>query len=691
MRNLIYILFIVFLAACVGSKSIDRSVIPVPGPAPAINLGESQNFQLANGLVVIVVANHKLPRVSYQLSSNRIPPLEGDKAGVISMMGDLLKSGTKNRSKAEIDESIDFIGASLSTSANSIFGRSLTKHQDAMLELMSDVLTNPTFPESEVEKAKKQTLSGLASAKTDPNTMSSNIRSIMRYGKNHPYGEIATEESVAKITQGDLRSYYREYYAPGMSTLVIVGDISLEDAKAKSEKYFGSWSSPNPEQSRYDVPQAPAANTVALVPLADAVQSVISVTYPVNLKPGDDDVIAASVMNSILGGGVFSGRLMQNLREDKAYTYGARSSLSPNRLVGSFSAGCSARNEVTDSAITQILFEMRRLTEELVPDSTIQFVKNSMNGSFARSLERPETIARFARNIQRYNLPADYYATYLERLEAVTAEDVMAAAREYIKPDNCYITVVGNKDEVAEKLAVFSPTGEVEILDMYGNEWTDLRPVPEGVNLGVVLDSYYEALGGADKVAEVTSYKQKATMSVMGTSIDMIMMMKDHNKYKMEMLMGGSPLVARAFNGTTGSTVQMGTPQPMSQADMEELKFQADLLGMLRCEDHGITASLLGIDNLNDLDVYVVELIYPSGNVQKDYYSLESGLKVQVVRTEVTEVGSNTSITEVTDYMEVEGLKFASAFTVSAQGQESAVEVKEVKLNVKISDSEFDL
>ncbi|MGB1121293.1 MAG: M16 family metallopeptidase, partial [Saprospiraceae bacterium] len=187
---------------------LDRSKMPKPGPAPKIQMGTYESFTLDNGLECIVVKNNKLPRVSFQYTLNIDPIMEKDKAGMQDMAGQMLSRGTKNRSKEKIDEEVDFIGATLNTYSTGIYASSLTKHSDKILELMADVLLNPTFPEEELEKVRTQTLSGLASAKNDPSAISGNVANVLRYGKTHPYGEIATEETVKNITPEDLKSYY---------------------------------------------------------------------------------------------------------------------------------------------------------------------------------------------------------------------------------------------------------------------------------------------------------------------------------------------------------------------------------------------------------------------------------------------------------------------------------------------------
>jgi len=482
-KLIIYLLPLAFLFfQCGGTKDVSetiknevkettdfRSQAPTAGPAPKIQISEPEIFTLDNGLQVVVVENHKIPRVSFQLLLDNDPMLEGEFAGAASMAGQMLSKGTTTRTKAELDEEIDFIGARLSTNDNGLFAASLTKHVPKLLELMSDIVLNPAFPADELDKMKKQQLSSLTSEKDDPNAIARNVANALRYGKDHPYGEMMTEASVKNITLEKCKAYYNTYFKPNVAYMAVVGDITAAEAKVQLDKYLGDWKKGDVPTHTYDTPMQPDATQIAFVNKEGAVQSVISVTYPIDLKPGAPDAIPASVMNSILGGGVFSGRLMQNLREDKAYTYGARSSIRTNKLVGAFSAGASVRNEVTDSSIVQFIYELHQMRDTDVDAKDLSLVLNSMTGGFARSLERPETLARFALNTIRYDLPKDYYATYLEKLNAVTVADVKAMSMKYIKPENAYILVVGNQDEVAGKLGQFGSSGQVDFYDTEGN------------------------------------------------------------------------------------------------------------------------------------------------------------------------------------------------------------------------------
>lgn len=687
-KHSLYIAATLLLVACGGIKNLDRSMVPTPGPAPQIQLGQADQFVLENGLKVIVVENHKLPRVSFQLTVDNDPILEGEKAGYLSLAGDLMRTGSTSMSKAEIDEAVDFIGGSLSTSSGGMYAASLKKHEDELLKIMSEILLNPTFPEEELEKARKQMISGLASEKTDPNSMSGKVRRTMNYGLDHPYGEQLNEKTVGNVTRQDLVDFYKSYYKPNTSYLVIVGDVTTEQAKALANQYFGSWAKSDVPTHEYDTPAGPTGREVIFVPLPNAVQSVISVTYPVDLKTGSEDVVKANVMNSILGGGVFSGRLMQNLREDKAFTYGARSSLSSDPLVGAFNAGASVRNEVTDSAIVEILFEMERMTTELVPDSTLEFVKNGMNGSFARSLESPQTIARFALNMERYGLPADYYSSYLERLAAVNPADVMAMAKKYIRPENCFITVVGNKD-VAEKLAKFSSSGKVKMVNPDGTEWVDYLPVPDGVSTQSVLDNYINAIGGAEKLSKVTSYVRTGSMGMQGMALDMKIQMKGNSMYKMEAMMGGATVMTQCSNGEQGYSSQMGATEAIEGADLEAMRHQADLMFESNYEKYGVTADLKGMRMVDDAKCYVVEFTLTDGSTYTDYYDENTGLKVRTQKVEESPMGTMTAVTNIVEYMEADGVKFPKVIKQTFGPQSFEITFESIDLNVKISDSVF--
>ncbi len=681
-----FILCFLLMAQGVFSQEDFRKSAPKPGPAPRIELGKADQFTLKNGLKVIVVENHKLPRVSFQVFVDVPPFMEGEFTGYASMSGQLLNKGTTTRTKSQIDEAVDFIGASLSSSASGVSGSSLTKHKDKLLSIMSDVLLNPVFPQEEFDKIKKQTLSALAQAKDDPNAIASNVASVMRYGKNHPYGEVESEKTIEKITVDKCKEFYATYFKPNISYLIVTGDITAKEVKQLAPKYFGEWKQGNVSRSTFPVPQRPETTQVDFVDKTGAVQSVINVTYPVDLTPGAADAVKASVMNTLLGG-YFGSRLMSNLREDKAYTYGARSTLDDDPVVGYFNAYASVRNEVTDSAVVQFLYELNRLRTGEIPDSELEMVKNVMTGSFARSLERPETVARFALNTARFNLPADYYNTYLERLSKVTKADIKAMADKYITPDKAHILIVGNKDEVAEKLIQFSPEKKVNYFDAFGNpvEQGGLV-VPEGVTVQTVLSDYLTALGGADNIAKIKNVKISMSTTIQGMTMETTMYHEEPSKLSMVNAMMGNVIQQSVFDGEKGVNIQMGQKAPMEGADLEDMKVDAHLFPERFYKKLGVEAELKGMEMVEGKKAYKIVATYPSGNKKTQYFDAETSLKIR----EVEQKGEATVINDTGNYKEINGVKFPHSLIVTGAAPfPLTLETTDIEVNGTMDQSLF--
>jgi predicted Zn-dependent peptidase len=680
------VLCFIFLANGLYAQNEFRKTAPKAGPAPKIELGKTEQLTLKNGLKIIVVENHKLPKVTYQIFVDKPPILEGEYAGYVQMAGQMLSRGTTTRSKAEIDQAVDFIGASMSTSANGIVGECLTKHQDKLLAIMTDVLFNPTFPAEEFEKLKKQTLSALAQDKDDPNTIAANVSSVLRNGSNHPYGELTTEKTIEKITVEKCREYYDKFFKPNISYLIITGDVDAKKAFEKASEYFAKWENKTVVKLPYPTPQKPPNTMVDFVDKTGAVQSVINITYPVELKPGTPDVIKASVMNTILGG-YFGSRLMSNIREDKGYTYGARSNLDYDPVIGDFTAYASVRNEVTDSAVTEFLKEINRLRSETVGEEELSMVKNVMTGNFARSLEQPETVARYALNVARYNLPEDYYATYLEKLSKVTASDVKEMASKYLTPDRAHILIVGNKDEVAEKLKVFSPAKSVNFYDVYGNPMSEIALViPEGVSAETVLSDYLAALGGKDKLSNIKTVKIEMSTEIQGVAMETKMYHKAPNMLATTNSMMGNIMMQSSFDGEKGMLTQMGQPSEVEGADLQDMKVDGHLFPERYYSKLGVKTELKGIEMLDGRKVYKVVIEYPSGSKKTNYFDLESSLKVQEV--EVKE--GNTITNVISDYREVDGIKFPfSRKVIGAVPFPLLMQVQNVEVNKAIDEEVF--
>lgn len=430
----------------VSAQKLDRSQRPKPGPAPTITFADPVIYNLPNGITVLVVENHKLPKVSASYSIDAGPITEGAKAGVIGLLGGMLNEGTVTKTKAQFDEAVDQIGAEVGVSASGGQASALTRYFNDAFLLMADALRNPAFPQASFDKLKSQSLTNLKSNERSATAISGRVVNALSFGLKHPYGEFETEQSINSIALDDIKAAYKKYVTPSRGYLTFVGDITPEAAKAIAIKAFGDWKGAILTFPALAKVNNPAKTEVDVVNVPSAVQSEITVTNLIDLPMSSPDYHAVLLANQILGGGA-DAKLFRNLREKHGFTYGAYSNTGSGRLQSTFSATASVRNEKVDSAVVEILKEINVMRTEKVNPDVLQNTKNLYNGSFALGLENPTRSAGFASSILINNLSKDFYRTYLKKLNAVTADDIQRVSKKYFSHDNARIVIVGNTDQ----------------------------------------------------------------------------------------------------------------------------------------------------------------------------------------------------------------------------------------------------
>ncbi|MBN8670528.1 MAG: insulinase family protein [Chitinophagales bacterium] len=696
MKKLTLSILYVAVALSASAQKLDRSIRPKPGPAPEVKLGEPQSFTLPNGLKVFVVEKHKLPVVSISIQLDIKPALEGNKTGYRQMMSELLTSGTKTRSSEQLAKEIDYMGANISATNESVYASGLKKHVGKMLELMSDITINSDFKQDELDKIKKRTLSGLEASKNEPDDMLNNVSAVVNFGTQHPYGEVTTDATVNNITLEDCKKYYSTYFRPNVAYMAVIGDITVGEAKGLIEKYFKNWEKAEVPSANYSNPTAPSKANVAFVPREGAVQSVINVTYPIDLLPGTPDVIKARVANSILGGGS-NGRLFLNLREKHAWTYGSYSSINQDELKGNFTAYAKCRNAVSDSSVNEIIAEMKRLQNEKVGAEELQNHLSYLSGSFAIGLENAQTIAQYAINIERYKMPKDYYQNYLKNLNAVTADDIQMIARKYVNADKANIVVVGAKGDVDKSLVRFDSDGKIDYYDNYGNilKNTEAKAAPAGITVDAIMKKYVAAIGGEKALTSIKDIKtvSKAKMDAGGQQMTLtITEMKKNGKLKSTVEAMGMTFQKKVFDGSKGYEEAQGQKQDMDADAIAEAKQEADITAELHPEKYANKRTLKGMENVNGNDVYAVENVDAKGKKSTEYYDAKTGLLVKSVATEEAQGQSMTIVTEYSDYKEVagaNGYKIPYSIKQSVGGQSIPAVVETVEINKNIPDSEF--
>ncbi|MSP85545.1 MAG: insulinase family protein, partial [Flavobacteriaceae bacterium] len=323
---------------------------PKSGPSPVINIKKPESFTLPNGLKVMVVENHKLPKVSFNLSIDNTPYAEGNKKGVANLTSSLIGNGSMKISKDAFNEEIDFLGADLNFYSSGASGSSLSKYSGRILELMADGALNPNFTQEEFDKEKDKLIEGLKTQEKSVAAVAGRVQNILAFGKDHPYGEFLSEETIKNVTLADVKNNYHTNFVPENAYLIIIGDVKFKETKKAVEKLFGSWLKASAPSLTYSDPKNVQYSQINFVDMPNAVQSEISLQNTVNLKMNDKDYFATIVANQILGGD-FNSYLNMNLREAHGWTYGARSSIGGSKYVSTFSASTQVRNAVTDSAV----------------------------------------------------------------------------------------------------------------------------------------------------------------------------------------------------------------------------------------------------------------------------------------------------------------------------------------------------
>jgi predicted Zn-dependent peptidase len=670
------------LLAQTAPGQLDRSKAPSPGPAPAVAFPEYILETTPNGMRVIIVRNDKLPTVSMRLVIDREAVVEGEAAGYIGIAGQLMRNGTKTRTKDQLDEAVDRIGASLGSGSTAVFASGLSKYTPTIFELMADITLHPSFPQAELEKVITQTKSGLKFRKTEPNAIVEVLRQKVLYGANHPYGEVETEETVGKVTRAKCLEAYNAYFKPNHAILAVVGNVDKAQVMKLVQKYFGTWKKGTIPTPGYPVPKPMDGVRVALVDRAASVQSVIRVAQTVELQRTSRDVIPVEVMNTVLGGGVF--RLFMNLREKHAYTYGAYSNMGPDKLIGAFTASTSVANKYTDSSITEIFNEIRRIRDEKVEAKELQMAKSYLSGAFARSLETADNIASRAIEIERYNLPKDYYKTYLTRIDAVTADEVQRVAAKYLQPDRMLVALVASAKEVKDKLSGFGP---LTMYDEDGNRVVE-KPVATTMTVDQILAKFVEKIGGKEKMAAL----KDRTLEFSGKMQNMAMTVKTIQKApgKVYQEMGMMGMVQKSgFDGEKGWASGPQGSMDMSGEQLEGMKMEGAMNFYDSYKQLGYAAELTGRKDVRGTDCFEISFTKPSAPLLKHYFGVADFMKKREVTTMQSPQGPVEQTADLFDYKDFKGYLVPTRLEQSVMGQSMEFKLEKCEVNTGVPDSLF--
>lgn len=681
MKKIHTVLILLFLTGIMQAQ--DRPQ-PKPGNSPVVNIKKPQTFVLANGMKVLVVENHKLPRVSFNLSLDNAPFIEGNKKGVDELTSSLIGNGTKKTAKEAFNEEIDFYGAQINFNSQGAYASSLSKYSGRILELLAEGALQPNFTQTEFDKEKAKLTEGLKADEKSVPAIANRVVDVLAFGKNHPAGEYISEETLKNVTLPDVQANYATYFVPENAYLVIIGDVKFKETKAAVEKLFGGWKKQTAPKNTYPDPENVSKLQIDFVDVPNAVQSEISLVNTLNLKMSDPDFFSAVIANQILGGD-FNSYLNMNLREQHAWTYGASSNIGSGKYITKFRASSAVRNAVTDSAVVEFVKEIKRIRTEKVADDVLKNVKAGYIGRFVMQVEKPQTVARYALNIETEKLPADFYEKYIQTINNVTPDDIYRVANKYFLLDHMRIVIAGKGSEVLaglEKLQI-----PIYYFDKYGNaidKPVSKKEAPAGVTAQTVFQNYIKAIGGEKAVSTAKTLFMTGTTTIpqAPSPLSFTSKLDSQGKMMVSLNLGSMPLMKQVVNANGAYVEQQGQRKNLEGDDLAEMKASATPFEELRLSKR-TDLKVDGIESINGQESYAIKdgkTVY--------YYDVKSGLKVAKLKVKEQSGQSTTQTTYFNDYKEVKGIKVPFNIIQNA-GFELDIKMSDIKINEGVSEADF--
>jgi zinc protease len=675
---------------------VDRSKKPAAGPAPVITLKEPATFSLPNGMTVLVVENHKLPRVRASLSIDFGPVKEGSKAGLLDLMGEMLAEGTTNMSKDAFDEAVDMIGADINLNAAGGSVSALSRYFDKAFSLMADAILHPAFPQESFDKLKSMTLTGLKANEKSTPAIANRVYEALSYGKHTAQGEFTTEETVKLLTLADVQEAYKNYITPSRSYLTFVGDITPAAAKVLAEKAFGNWKGKQLTLPVIPLASNPKQTEIDFIDIPTAVQGEMRVGNLINNPMHNKDYHALLLANHILGGGSES-KLFVNLREKHGFTYGSYSKVGSGRFQSLFTATAAVRTDKVDSATAELFKEILNMRDGHISAEELSSAKAKFNGAFALGMEDPAKTAEYAVNILINSLPKDFYSTYLQKINAVTLDDIKRVSKIYFSESNSRIVIAGNASKIIPKLMRLGYP--VKKYDRFAEPVPD-KPVEvnanetskttDNISAYEIIESYLKAVGGKEEIKKVNTLSASISLEMMGRSFEGVDKRMNPNKQYTELKMGSMTIMKRVFDGKQGYMQQGPQKKDFDEQEIKEAWDEKGIIPQLfYVTDDGYKTDYLGTGSFNGEATYRLKVTMPSGKVSVQEYSVKTGLLLKEEATSKMQGQEVTEVVEYKNYVKAGALLLPTEITRNAGGQEFTIKLANYLINEGVSDSDF--
>lgn len=694
-KIIIAALGVMLLQASFAQTKVDRTKKPAAGAAPVISIKDPVIYNMPNGMTVLVVENHKIPKVRAILNIDWGLVKEGSKAGVMDLMGQMLGEGTTSMTKDKFDEAVDIIGAEVNLNSSGGSASALTRYFDKAFMLMADALKNPSFPDESFKKLQSQTITSLKSSEKSTPTIANRVYTALSYGKQTAQGEFTTEESVKGLKLDDVKEAYKNYITPSRSYLTFVGDITPAAAKALAEKAFGKWEgtkltlpviadAPNPDKTEID-----------FVDLPTAVQGEMRAGNLVRNPMNGSDYHALLLANQILGGGADS-KLFMNLREKHGFTYGSYSRVGNGRFQSLFTASAAVRTDKVDSAVAEMVGEILNMRDGKITNEELEIAKAVYNGSFALRMEDPAVSATYASNILINNLPKDFYRTYLQKINAVTADDIKRVARNYFNETNARIVIVGNGKKILPNLArlgypikKYDRFAEPVVEKPADVKVNETNTTSDKVSAFNIIEDYLKAIGGKEEAKKITSMSGTISLEMMGRSFTGTDKIMAPNKHFTELKMGSMTVMKSVFDGLKGYQQQGPQKNDMTLDEIKEAQDDRAVIPQVNYISSDYKTEYIGSGKVGDETTYRLKVVMPSGRLSIQEYSTKTGL---LLKEETTSKQGDTDepvTIEYKNYKKVGNVMFPFEITRNAGGQEFTIVYTEIKVNEGVTDADF--
>ena len=689
--------------------------MPAPGSPRPYQFPKPITKTLPNGLRVFVIPGGKEPSVTVRLVLTTAGTAQDpqSKAGLAQLAAALLTDGTARRSAQQIAEAIDFVGGSLSANADDdgTYATAVVVKKDFALamDLLSDVVLHAAFQKEELDRRREQLLSNFEVEYADGNYLASAVFSRLVYGQ-HPYGfpEEGTPVSVRKITREDLLQFRDARYVPNGALLAFAGDITPEAAYQAAEKYFGNWAKKDLPSPSWPAPPAATGLRIFVVDKPDSVQTQIRVGHS-GIPRNDPDFLPLYVTNRIFGGG-FNSRLSTKVRQEKGFTYGAYSQLDSHRSAGSFLASTSTRTETTADATRLVVDLISEMRAGNVTPQELSFARDYLVGVFPIQSETPAQVAGRILNVAHYDLPADYYDTYRERILALGPSEVKAMTQRYFDASNLYVVLMGNAKAFRESLAKVFPGVKIE--EISAAELDLLSPglrggsalasvptaTPDSLSQGRTLLIAAAQAAGGPAIAKLESVdvhsKGLLSLSTGDLATEIHMQLAYPNSLRVDSKLPAGNMT-QGFDGNTGWVSSAQGTQRVPPAFNSEFARGVALsggLGVLRLALAGqVDAQLIGEEDVQGKKLTALAWAAPFGEV-KLYLDPANQLITAARYLSNTPQGQVDSIQVWNDFRAVDGIQYPFHSVTFRNGTRySEITVEEVKLNTKLDPSVFNV